>query len=155
MRIIQGTLVLILAGVALGGCNPFSSSWADDCETAYKERLRSPTTYKRIEADVFSVDISVDEYISNNPDLMPIEIERLHQRKTPIKNWKVLITFDAANAMGVPVRGKFYCEQITKTGEEPKGGRSKAELLIMEVNGKSLLDLQTEAVKEQLQQDLP
>ena len=148
MRIIQGTLVLMLTSVVLGGCNPFASSWADDCEASYKERLRSPATYKRIEADVFYIDVSIDEYIANNPDLLRIEIEDLHEKRPPIKNWKVLITYDASNAMGVPIRGKFYCEQITKTGEEPKGGRSKTDLLIMKVNGKSLLDLQVEALGE-------
>ncbi|MEW9616045.1 hypothetical protein AB3G45_19710 [Shinella sp. S4-D37] len=152
MKILRTTSLLIMASATLSGCNPFASSWADDCETAYKERLRSPATYKRIEADVFAIDMSVDEYLAQKPNLMAIEIDRLRERKSPIKNWKVLITYDAANAMGVPIRGKFYCEQITTTGEEPEGGRSEGELLIMKVNGKSNIELQTEALKEQFGQ---
>jgi hypothetical protein len=149
MRIFQTTLALLLVGISSFGCNPFASSWADDCETAYKERLRSPATYKRIEADVFAVDMTIDEYIAQNTDIMPSQVQNLRKNKPPIKKWTVLITYDANNAMGVPIRDKFYCEEVNRTGEEPRGGRSEGLILLMEVNGKSNIDLQMEALKAQ------
>lgn len=136
--------------VMLAGCNPFASSWADDCETAFKERLLSPATYKRIETDLFGFMVPLEEYIaSKGTDLSASQQEDLRKRKPPVKNWKVWITYDANNAMGVPIRDKFYCEETNTTGKEPAGGRDKGSLLLMKVNGKSMHDLQMDAVRKQ------
>lgn len=143
------SLIVLPVLALLAGCNPFASTWTDDCEDAFKYRLKSPSSYKRVDANVFSEDMTVDEYIAENRSkLVSTEIDNLRKDQPPIKRWYTLVTFDADNVMGVALRGKFSCEQVTKTGKEPPGGLSDTEKeLMMKVDGKSGMDLQVDALK--------
>lgn len=129
---------IAFAPIALAGCSPSQAAWADDCESAFKSRLRSPATYQRVDLDIHSESVALDEYIQGQPELTKTEIDALKLDQTAINKWTVLITYDAENAFGALVRDKFYCDAVTTGDDQPKGGRDETSLkLLMEVNGVS------------------
>jgi hypothetical protein len=77
----------ILLLVTVAGCNPAQNAAVGACETFIKERLRSPSTYKQINADYSGA---------------PFKSEGRDVRM-------VIIEYDAANAFGTPIRGSQQC----------------------------------------------
>jgi len=80
----------------LAGCNLLPGNQAiQACEIFIKERLRSPSTYKQIDAEYSGV-----TFKSDNRDVRMVTIE-----------------YDAANAYGTPIRGNQQCVfEINKNG---------------------------------------
>ncbi|HEX8573999.1 MAG TPA: hypothetical protein VF759_14740, partial [Allosphingosinicella sp.] len=82
MRLTSAVLPIILCG-----CNPVQSQAVQACEVFIKERLRSPSTYKRISGDALGPAFENDG------------------RRVKM----VTIEYDAANAYGTPIRGSQQC----------------------------------------------
>ena len=80
-------ILLIPILIGLSGCNPAQSQAVQACETFIKERLRSPSTYKRI-----SVDDLGPAFESDGRRIKMLTVE-----------------YDAANAYGTPIRGSQQC----------------------------------------------
>jgi hypothetical protein len=97
------------------------------CEAFIKERLRSPSTYKRAEANSYGAEpISKAEflkmYVGDRPDdLAKLLKTRAEANRLAIK--RVFVKYDADNAYGTPVRDLEMCEFLVVGGEiDGKGG---------------------------------
>ena len=86
---------VLIAAMLLAGCNKAENDAVRACETFIKERLRSPSTYKKISDDGVGPAFKHDG-----------------------RNIKmVLIEYDAANAYGTPIRGSQQCVfEVDKAG---------------------------------------
>ncbi|NTA79552.1 hypothetical protein G6L13_03515 [Agrobacterium tumefaciens] len=107
--------VLIMAGaIFLSGCNLFEPALYRTCEDAFKERLKSPSSYKRI--SVSSEKNSADEIAF----FLSRDIREEGRRDIYRKAWAlskpsfirhhVTFTYDAKNTFGAELRGRFECE---------------------------------------------
>jgi hypothetical protein len=97
-RIFKAAIIAVLAvstTAALSGCDALEDKSIKACESFIKARLRSPSTYKRIDATAYGVVI-----------------------KSEGKNLKtVTVDYDAANAYGTPIRGDQMCSfEVDKGG---------------------------------------
>lgn len=133
--------VVGLAVVLGGGLTSYA--WlqpsADDlfiqeCETLLSDRLKAPATYARVNASEQSRSrTSFEEFLDiDHPDKMRMVMmgqaasaesrEAFEALKKvyadgSYETVKVLLTYDAANAYGTPVRGTSICSQIVGMGE--------------------------------------
>jgi hypothetical protein len=88
--------LLLITAILLGGCNSAEDAAVRACETFIKERLRSPSTYKKISDDGLG-----PSFKSEGRDVKMIAIE-----------------YDAANAYGTPIRGNQLCRfEVDKSGK--------------------------------------
>lgn len=151
MRLVRARNFGLFGCLFLSACNPFGSSWADDCEDAFKYRLISPSSYERVSVDLSSEPLTIDDYLSENPRLMEAQIQNLREQKPDIRRWTVTVTYDAANSFNAKLRGSFYCQAVTKTGQPPPGGADEDyKRSLMKVSGVSTADIQANAAKEYL-----
>ena len=89
-------LVLLALYLGLVGCNSPQSHAIKACEIFIKERLRSPSTYKKVRNDSIG-----PVFVSEGRNVKMINIE-----------------YDAANAFGTPIRGSQQCMfQVDKGGK--------------------------------------
>lgn len=88
-------LALMIA-IFLGGCITSEDSAVRACETFIKERLRSPSTYKKVSDDGLGPSFKIDgRYVK-----------------------MIVIEYDAANAYGTPMRGNQQCLfEVDKNGK--------------------------------------
>lgn len=84
--------LILPSALALAGCGAFDPPEVTDCERHIISKLRSPSTYKRIDAS--GIGIPFDK---------------------PLK-YSVTIEYDAANAYGTPVRERQLCVFAVKNG---------------------------------------
>jgi hypothetical protein len=99
--------LLILSFAILSGCNSAQNKAVNACETFIKDRLRSPSTYKRINVD----------------GLGPAFENEGHSVKM------VTIEYDAANAYGTPIRGSQQCTfEVDKSGNFKSDPQHAAEM---------------------------
>lgn len=88
-----GKLALLAVASALIGCARDAPE-VKACEDELLMELRSPSTYKRVEANSYP-----DRYAPETPTL-----------------FNVFIRFDAANAFGTPIRSVHQCTFAVKDG---------------------------------------
>lgn len=122
----------VLATGALSGCNPFESKLIGLCEVVLKDRLAAPSGYRRIEASQFMEQLSTDDYrsarmrsiakedgeASRTFDTNGISIDLAAAKaagKAPAR-LVVLLTYDAPNAFGAPLRLRSTCEYVSADG---------------------------------------
>lgn len=152
MRKILSAMVIAGFGVVgIAGAFTFARgtpSWADDCEDAFLYRIRTPASYQRVSFEMLSKDISLDEHIIRNPTFTSSMIENYRSNPPIVKDWTVIVTYDAENLFGARVRNTFFCTATTTNGVEPRGGGSEiSKELFMEVNGITGQQLQLEAIR--------
>jgi hypothetical protein len=88
--------LILITAIFLSGCNTAEDSAVRACETFIKERLRSPSTYKKISDDGLG-----PSFKSDGRDVKMVVIE-----------------YDAANAYGTPIRGTQQCLfEVDKSGK--------------------------------------
>ncbi|WCA60301.1 hypothetical protein G6M16_007230 [Agrobacterium tumefaciens] len=109
------------------------------CEDVLKERLRSPSTYKRIEVtDAEDKILSRDEYLMRMRDdgvssaEMQANLRSFDDGRDKPTIFRRFISYDASNAYGVPVRGTTECEYLSSRGDE-----SSVSKFSVRVNGKT------------------
>lgn len=135
----KSALFLLLALAAGGGVllwpklfpTPLDR-FATACEGTLKERLRSPKTYSRVLVEHFPLaEQTLDQFLSldseeerqrymrlvrtnssvqKSHDLMVDYFDKVHPKRL-----RALITYDAANAYGTPIRGFAECTTSIQT----------------------------------------
>lgn len=143
---------LMAAATTLSGCNPFESKMVGACEEVLKKRLKSPSSYARIDLRESRRDVPLDEYkaaelamvakVYSNPETAAIEraridrdIERFQKSKTFPVEFEKTIEYDAANSYGALLRDISRCTYVSDTADE-----SQASTLSVIVDGDSWID---------------
>lgn len=135
-------IVLCLAGG--GGWLYFESTRTDEailiasCEETLKDRLKSPSSYKRIRTTTIRRSLAtLDDYLyADNPDRKRREEEQaakdsrlaggIKMRKeifaaVPQEKLSLSIEYDAANSYGTPIRGFSECAAFVDQGTSLRG----------------------------------
>ncbi|WP_037424718.1 hypothetical protein [Sinorhizobium sp. CCBAU 05631] len=123
---------------ALSGCDFvesfFDSELVTACEAALKFRLPSPSGYKRIKIS-HSEDMVMDragyaEYLSSafkDADYREKLLQDFDRGSVKPVLFSMVISYDAPNAFGTPLRAHSQCEYVDEWGDETKAN----EILVM------------------------
>ncbi|MEY9531178.1 hypothetical protein [Sinorhizobium fredii] len=141
MRSTRKAFFALLIPTALSGCN-FVNSFFDSqlvtaCEAALKFRLPSPSGYQRIKIS-HSDDKMLDraayaEHLSSySDDYRTEQLRDFDQGEVRPVLFSILISYDAPNAFGTPLRAHSRCEYVDTRGDETKAN----EILVM-IDGQS------------------
>jgi hypothetical protein len=123
---------------AIGGCNFSESKLVTVCEEVLKLRLLAPSGYKRIEIKEseeplnragYKRYLAGDEY---GPIIQEARMKDFDRGRVKPRMFEVLITYDAPNAYGTPIRGTTICQYPTDNEDT-----SKADRLYVMVDGKT------------------
>jgi len=151
-------VAIAACGFALSGCNPFESRLVSACEEVLMERLRAPSTYKRIRVEEYETALTQGDYIT----LLDTEIRRASSAElkevlradrdgrlahmvrgdTKPTSYAAEIEYDAANGFGVPIRGLAKCTFTSDVGD-----KSKANKFFVRVDGKTQTEWLIERVE--------
>ncbi|RWB68368.1 MAG: hypothetical protein EOQ49_22690 [Mesorhizobium sp.] len=130
------------------------------CEKILIDRLRSPSTYKRIEIDHYSDPVPLEEFRkiredeiakTSNAGYRDFERQMLKintdliasgSRGAPIM-FKKYIRYDAANAYGTPIRALSECTLLSENGSE-----SEASIFNVRVDGTTKSEYLIKLIKE-------
>jgi hypothetical protein len=136
----RGTFAPLLLGVAIlaaaGGVvwyfvdqRPFDSAFLKACEEVIKDTLRSPSTYRRIQATETSEKISVDEYF-NGEGRYVSDADRALQKQfhDHAVRSKALFEYDAANLYGTPLRLTSTCTYVSFDGDTSRANASVVKI---------------------------
>ncbi|MDC7742840.1 hypothetical protein [Rhizobium binxianense] len=138
----------LLALSALSGCSFFDSNLVTACEKVLKQRLLSPSGYRRVEVSQLSDKVMTREEYGNylNKTEKDANARTLYMRlfdelKPTI--FSLIITYDAPNAYGTLIRGMSSCDYFDRNGDA-----STAAYYSVEVDGKSSSDWSHDRVRE-------
>lgn len=139
-------LAIIVAGIALASCNPFEAKIISVCEEVLKERLRSPSGYKRIRISQTETPLTGGEYLAlqsspPGPNLTRLILEQYEAGQVKPTRLTLLIEYDAPNAFNAPIRGFAKCEHVSIDN-----GRS-ASTFDTQVDGKTKWQWLTESIR--------
>ena len=139
LRIFRNGICLVAAALSLPGCNPFGDALVAACESVIKKRLRSPSTYVKIEVQSSEEklgEIMVIAYLTEKNGYPKESRERqllqFKQGKIKPTLYRVYLTSDAANVYGTPIRSVDECTYFSV-----KGDKSDASEWAIKINGKS------------------
>jgi hypothetical protein len=122
---IHRKIILSLVALILAGCE---APQVKDCESKLLDRLKSPSSYKRVSADSFAVDTAKSPYQA------------------------VIIEYDAVNSFNAPLRDKEYCTYRIRDGratlEEFDAFGSDADLSAAAEAADKALDAAAQAVED-------
>lgn len=109
---------LVAAGIALAGCNPFEPKIVSLCEEILRERLRSPSGYKRIKVTQTETPLTGGEYLAlqsspPGPNLTRLILEQYEAGQVKPTRLTLIIEYDAPNAFNAPIRGFAKCEHVS------------------------------------------
>ena len=129
-----------LAGAAfllslLSSCDLFDAKIVIVCESALKDRLRSPSEYKRIEITRSEEAIGRAEYkdlfgSTGSPTLQAVTMADFDSGAVKPVRYTLRISYDAPNAYGTPIRGVSRCEYASAFG-----GDSTASEFTVRIDG--------------------
>ncbi|TBC64494.1 hypothetical protein ELH36_17995 [Rhizobium ruizarguesonis] len=135
-------LILLTPLVTLYGCNFFDAKIVTECENALKERLKSPSGYKRIEItrsqqvlDRASYQAYLNETFNSSPSLQEMSLRQFDKGTVKPTAFTLIIEYDAPNGFGVPIRGYSRCEFVDDDGVD-----SNASALRIKIDGQTNLD---------------
>lgn len=144
----NGPIVTLVALIAAGGVGAAAyvamkpsaeELFIRECEVVLSDRLKAPATYARVEASKQQRSpTSLEEYLDiDSPEKMKIAMQgqavsaASRQAFDVLKELyasrdyetvSILLTYDASNAYGTPVRGKAICSQIVDKGKPTTAG---------------------------------
>ena len=140
--------LIFLVISALSGCDLMTPKLVTVCEDLLKDRLNSPSSYKRIEvSDGSSKLLTRDEYAKQmasdglSKTIAEFDLKAFDEGTNKPTVFRYFISYDASNGFGVPLRRTAECEYFSRTGEE--GDASKYST---KVNGKTGTDWLLDAV---------
>lgn len=148
-------LTFVFASTALlplAGCDWFGDAFVDACEDVLKERLKSPSSYKRIstfESSQLLDEREYAEYLTTRGESEAVQEWAMKEFKSgSIKptNFSILIEYDADNSYGAAIRGYATCTYISDYGRRPED--RKLAKFIVQVDGENSI----EWLRQQLQQ---
>jgi hypothetical protein len=123
-------LSALLAGTT-GGCLDGESAFVRACELALVERLKSPSTYRRVEATVAREPLGLDDYFAGRDDGPAVRKFAEQQGLKPIRVL-ALVEFEVENALGVSVLSLATCSLDTRDGDP-----SAASPMLVRIDGKT------------------
>lgn len=136
--------ILALSTATLAGCSMFDSPMLKSCEEILKVRLRSPSTYQRIEVISHTkTGLTVEEWVAEHGTRKSQGVQQsdidygkiiAHLGESFTLN-QLLISYDAANAFGTPVRTTALCTFPSVDGDD-----SGASTYNVQVDGLSASD---------------
>ena len=94
------------------------------CEEALKDRLRSPSSYKRIEITRDDKILTRDEFLvelqatKGGQATLPLRLQSFDEGRIKPTLLRAYMEYDAPNAFGVMIRGLSVCEKLTDDGSE-------------------------------------
>ena len=134
------TILIAALGLGAVGAVTYSAlqpsdqeKFLSECEEIIQDRLRSPATYARIEVSperreraTFEQFMGIDtpEKIKMNManQAADARVREIFEERKKLYSWSgfehvyVMLTYDAANAYGTPIRDTSICGQIVETG---------------------------------------
>lgn len=125
---------------------PFDPPLTAACEPALKERLKAPSTYRRIAVSEYREPLSFEAYYAARPEKSEA-VKLLRVRTATEKPVKLtaIMEYDASNSFGVALRSKALCTYEAIDGNDLP---SQASVKIDgQTNGQLLLEQLTEASK--------
>jgi hypothetical protein len=133
--------VMVPIALSAGACNPFESGFVKACEAALQETLLAPATYKRVSTFETSEPLSLEDFTRDLGGSEAAYYRR--QGHDHAVRSELLITYDAANAFGTPIRGQSLCSYDTIDGDA-----SRADSLFVRIDGKTHTDRLVEAIRK-------
>lgn len=109
-----------------------SNTMINACEDALKERLKAPSTYRRIKVTESQQSITFEQYFAASNDSPAVQSFLRSMAKQPPTQLMTFIEYDAANAFGTPIRSISKCTYNTL---DPTRSTDSKELV--EIDGKS------------------
>lgn len=126
---------VLVGSQLLSGCNPFEQPLISACEESLKERLKAPSTYRRISATEDEKNLTRAEYNQHlsgqSPSVRDISLKWFDEGKDKPMRFIAFIEYDAQNAFGVPIRDVTKCEYISSSGN-----KKDAKSYTVTINGK-------------------
>lgn len=125
----------------IGGCNSSESKLVGVCEEVLKLRLLAPAGYKRVEIEESEEPLSRADYKrylagdEYGPLIQGARMKDFDRGRVKPRMFEVLITYDAPNAYGTPIRGTSRCQYPTDDEDV-----SEASRLYVMVDGKTNAD---------------
>jgi hypothetical protein len=122
----RGRIVfLAVAPLLVGsGCNIFEPKIVKACETVIKERLRSPSGYKRIEVLRSQAAMNRADYYNYlyateaSSAVRESKNQRFEEGEIKPTMYTVYVTYDAPNAFNAPIRGISICKYVSERGSD-------------------------------------
>jgi hypothetical protein len=153
MRILWIGIGLVIAGAASAAGYYFLR---DDllltCEDLLADRLRAPSTYKRIAAQKTVKTLSFDEYWkgrrtnTKTERLIKDRAKKQHDpQNSPYLSTQYFIEYDAENGYGAPLRGYTTCVYLSDESN-PYGG---PDITNVELDGETNLEYVLRLTREQ------
>lgn len=147
-RFMRNLALISVAGVA--ACNPFESKMTTACEEVIKQRLVSPSSYKRIKmweeqravpldeyeaselAAIQAIAASAPERAQTRKNYLVINLRAMREKGTTPIEFTKLIGYDAANSFGALLRKASRCTFFSESADE-----SQAATYNVVVDGKT------------------
>jgi hypothetical protein len=145
-------LLLVVVALAAGGGGlwyvvekqPFDSAFLKACDEAIKDNLRSPSTYQRIEVSEVQEQLSIDDFTRG----MEADEAALYKgRSDKAVRTRALISYDAANVYGTPIRDLADC-----TYDTIDGSISVVNKFFVKIDGKTLTEKLLDDIRRAKQQ---
>lgn len=114
------------------------------CESALKERLKAPSTYRLIRSRQGVREADPDEAVGpvrgTTPEqrALTTELRQIYERAGAFSHF-ILLDYEAQNSFGVPLADTAVCEVFTHSRDAP--GRHAYSPSSVRINGKTNFDL--------------
>lgn len=139
--------LLILS--ALSGCSFFDSAMLTACEASLKKRLLSPSKYERIEIVRSETEMDRQTYAKQVGGSTDIPTSHFRSRMQEFESGRVrpkiftlVISYDALNAFGTPIRSVAQCEYVSNYGDD-----SQASEVTVSIDGKTYTEWLIEGIR--------
>ena len=150
--------IILLTSIGAAACNPFGpkpeEKIARACENVLKERLKAPTTYKRLKATNVTKSVAtLEQYLGwYTPEMVARKKKQLksnvHMRKINASQvelfnagkyfiYEIYVEYTASNSYGTPVRNEARCNLVTPYSTLENAAKDDVEKLSrkVDVNG--------------------
>ncbi|MBW8320039.1 MAG: hypothetical protein K0M49_12790 [Arenimonas sp.] len=142
--------IYLIPMVFLGGCNFFDSELVVACEETLKKRLRSPSSYERIELTSRSTELNTRDEVKakliahgHDGALLEAQLRDFDSGTAKPTEFSLLIEYDAPNAYGTMLRDVSKCEYFSMSGRV-----DRASWFNVKVDGQTDIEWFTERLKK-------
>lgn len=103
-------------GLGIAAATLAADKFAAACESAVKDRLVAPATYARISLTKSTAPLSIDEYTKGEPQ----SVRELYKKtNTEAVRHTIILTYDASNSLGTPIRNTVKCTSDSLKDKPP------------------------------------
>ena len=111
--------IFLMCLFLLSGCKLNEYKFVSQCEETFKEGLKSPSSYKRIEYDILKRKLSRDEYKEYlGPEYSSWRLDLYDDGSTNPTEITAIIKYDATNTYGGVLRDTFTCNIINYSSDK-------------------------------------